>query len=90
MDYAITGTIFTLIVFAVFIGIVIWAYSKKSKVGFDEVANLIFADEDKKEKRESGTHEELLEHLDHSYHAGNNYWLFFIIALVLKQQNRCC
>ncbi|WP_158770045.1 MULTISPECIES: cbb3-type cytochrome c oxidase subunit 3 [unclassified Paraglaciecola] len=59
MDYAITGTIFTLVVFIVFIGIVIWAYSKKSKKGFDEAANLIFADEDKdkKEKRESGTHE---------------------------------
>lgn len=57
MDYAITGTIFTLIVFVVFIGIVIWAYSKRSKAGFDEAANLIFADEDKKEKQESGTHE---------------------------------
>ena len=57
MDYAITGTIFTLIVFVVFIGIVIWAYSKRSNAGFDEAANLIFADEDKKEKRESGTHE---------------------------------
>ncbi|MFT6897332.1 MAG: cytochrome c oxidase cbb3-type subunit 4 [Paraglaciecola sp.] len=57
MDYAVTGTIFTLFVFVSFIGIVIWAYSKKSKAGFDEAANLIFADEPKKEERESGINE---------------------------------
>jgi cytochrome c oxidase cbb3-type subunit 4 len=53
MDYAITGTIFTLVVFVFFIGIVLWAYSKKSKVRFDEAQNLIFDDEPQQHKRES-------------------------------------
>ena len=53
MDYAITGTIFTLVVFVFFIGIVLWAYSKKSKVRFDEAQNLIFDDEPHQHKRES-------------------------------------
>ncbi|MFQ3221043.1 MAG: cytochrome c oxidase cbb3-type subunit 4 [Paraglaciecola sp.] len=57
MNYAITGTIFTLFVFVSFIGIVMWAYSKKSKAGFDEAANLIFADEPKKEQRETDINE---------------------------------
>jgi cytochrome c oxidase cbb3-type subunit 4 len=36
-----------------FIGIVWWAYSKKSKANFDEAEMLIFDDEPKQEKRES-------------------------------------
>ena len=53
MDYAITGSIYTVLVFVFFIGIVIWAFSKKSKAGFDEAANLVFDDEPKQVKRES-------------------------------------
>ena len=53
MDYAITGSIYTILVFVFFIGIVIWAFSKKSKAGFDEAANLVFDDEPKQVKRES-------------------------------------
>lgn len=30
-----------------FIGIVVWAYSKRRKSSFDEAANLPFADEDR-------------------------------------------
>jgi len=36
----------TVLLMALFIGIVIWAYSKRRKSSFDEAANLPFADED--------------------------------------------
>jgi cytochrome c oxidase cbb3-type subunit 4 len=36
----------TVLLMALFIGIVIWAYSRKRKSSFDEAANLPFADED--------------------------------------------
>jgi cytochrome c oxidase cbb3-type subunit 4 len=53
MDYATSGSIYTLIVFVSFIGIVLWAYSKKSKANFDEAEKLIFDDEPQQEKQES-------------------------------------
>lgn len=53
MDYAISGSIFTVLVFVCFIGIVVWAYSKKTKKRFDEAQNLIFADEPQTNKQES-------------------------------------
>ena len=36
----------TLILLAVFIGIIVWAYSKKNRASFNEAANLPFADHD--------------------------------------------
>ncbi|MBU3002753.1 cbb3-type cytochrome oxidase subunit 3 [Paraglaciecola arctica] len=53
MDYATSGSIYTVIVFVCFIGIVLWAYSKKSKANFDEAERLIFDDEPQQDKRES-------------------------------------
>ena len=53
MDYAISGSIYTVLVFVFFIGIVFWAFNKKNKAGFDEAANLVFDDEPKKVKKES-------------------------------------
>jgi cytochrome c oxidase cbb3-type subunit 4 len=53
MDYATSGSIYTVIVFVSFIGIVLWAYSKKSKANFDEAEKLIFDDELQQDKRES-------------------------------------
>lgn len=53
MDYATSGSIYTVLVFVSFIGIVLWAYSKKSKANFDEAERLIFDDEPKQDKRES-------------------------------------
>ncbi|NCP64252.1 MAG: cbb3-type cytochrome c oxidase subunit 3 [Paraglaciecola sp.] len=53
MDYAVSGSIFTVLVFVCFIGIVMWAYSKKSKKRFDEAQNLIFDDEPQTNKQES-------------------------------------
>lgn len=45
MDFGIIHSIYTVVLFISFIGIVIWAYSKKRKSRFDEAANSIFADE---------------------------------------------
>ena len=53
MDYETSGSIYTVIVFVSFIGIVLWAYSKKSKANFDEAERLIFDDEPQQDKRES-------------------------------------
>jgi cytochrome c oxidase cbb3-type subunit 4 len=36
----------TAVLLAVFVGIIIWAYSKRRKKSFDEAANLPFADEE--------------------------------------------
>lgn len=49
MDQGIIGSIYTVVVFVIFVGIVWWAFSKRSKKGFDEAANLIF-DKDEQEK----------------------------------------
>lgn len=53
MDYAISGSIFTILVFVCFIGIVLWAFNKKTKKRFDEAQNLIFDDEPQTNKQES-------------------------------------
>jgi len=37
---------FTVMMFLIFIGIVVWAWSGRSRRRFDEAANLPFADED--------------------------------------------
>lgn len=37
----------TAVVFIAFVALVLWAYSSKRKSGFDEAANLPFADEPK-------------------------------------------
>ncbi len=56
MDQGIVGSIFTVIVLVIFIGIVWWAFSSRNKKKFDEAANLVFADEDKEEsKKNSGS-----------------------------------
>ncbi|MGJ8682350.1 cbb3-type cytochrome oxidase subunit 3 [Paraglaciecola sp.] len=53
MDYATSGSIYTVVVFVSFIGIVWWAFSNKSKANFDEAERLIFDDEPENSKRES-------------------------------------
>lgn len=40
-------SLFTVLVFAAFIGVWIWAWSDKRKQAFDEAANLPFADDDR-------------------------------------------
>ncbi|SIN85961.1 CcoQ/FixQ family Cbb3-type cytochrome c oxidase assembly chaperone [Salinivibrio sp. ES.052] len=46
MDIGTFHSIWTVVIFVSFIGIVVWAYSKRQKKSFDEAANLIFADEE--------------------------------------------
>ncbi|GAA5217775.1 CcoQ/FixQ family Cbb3-type cytochrome c oxidase assembly chaperone [Corallincola platygyrae] len=57
MDYGTFRGVLTIIILVVFIGIVVWAYSKRRKSAFDEAANMIFdendAQQDKDNKRES-------------------------------------
>ncbi|WP_158968904.1 CcoQ/FixQ family Cbb3-type cytochrome c oxidase assembly chaperone [Paraglaciecola sp. L3A3] len=53
MDYATSGSIYTVVVFVSFIGVVWWAFSNKSKANFDEAEKLIFDDEPQHSKRES-------------------------------------
>jgi len=38
----------TIVLLILFIGIVVWAYSRRRKKSFDEAANLPFADDDEK------------------------------------------
>ncbi|AEA98222.1 cytochrome-c oxidase [Alteromonas mediterranea] len=52
MDQGIVGSIFTVIVFVSFIGVVWWAFSGRNKKKFDEAANLPFADEEKEKSKE--------------------------------------
>lgn len=46
MDINDLRSIFTVLVFLAFIGIVVWAYSSKRKQAFDEAANLPLDDDE--------------------------------------------
>lgn len=46
MDLTLLRSLFTVLMFVTFIGIVIWAWSSKRKKAFDEAANLPFADDE--------------------------------------------
>jgi len=46
MDIAALRSIMTVLAFAAFVGIVLWAYSGRAKRGFDEAAALPFAEDE--------------------------------------------
>jgi cytochrome c oxidase cbb3-type subunit IV len=46
MDINTLRSIVTVVAFAAFIGIVLWAYSDRSKAGFDQAARLPFEEEE--------------------------------------------
>ena len=46
MDVYTVHTIITVISFAIFIGIILWAYSDRRKTAFDQAARLPFDEED--------------------------------------------
>ncbi|ODQ00779.1 MULTISPECIES: CcoQ/FixQ family Cbb3-type cytochrome c oxidase assembly chaperone [Salinivibrio] len=52
MDIGTFHSIWTVVLFVSFIGIVIWAYSKGRKKHFDDAANLVFADEDQDKSKD--------------------------------------
>lgn len=55
MDINTLRSIATLLIFLAFIGVCVWAYSAKRRKGFEEAANLPFAEDNK--KNEEGKHE---------------------------------
>ena len=52
MDYGTLRGLIALIILALFIIIVVWAYSKKRKSEFDKVANSIFEEDHKETKKQ--------------------------------------
>ncbi|WP_260258479.1 cbb3-type cytochrome oxidase subunit 3 [Vibrio intestinalis] len=54
MDIGTIHSIWTIVLFISFIGVVWWAYGKSRKARFEEAANLVFADEEKKPTDEQG------------------------------------
>lgn len=46
MDIGTFHSIWTVILFTSFIGIIVWAYSKRQTSRFEEAANLVFADDE--------------------------------------------
>lgn len=52
MDIGTLRGLGTVLVFVAFVGVVLWAYNSKRKKGFDEAANLPFADEPDTNKRD--------------------------------------
>lgn len=57
MDFGTLNGIYIIFLIFIFIGLFIWAFSKKRKGSFDEAANLVFADE-KKVKQEADNTEQ--------------------------------
>lgn len=56
MDYGTWRGVFSLIILAIFIAIVAWAFNRRTKKQFDDAANSIFEDEssiDNSDKPES-------------------------------------
>jgi cytochrome c oxidase cbb3-type subunit 4 len=58
MDQGTIGTIFTLVVFISFIGVVWWAFSRRNTKRFEEAANLPFADEEQQQADTNKTQRE--------------------------------
>lgn len=46
MDFVTLSSIMTVLSFATFTGIVLWAYSGRAKASFDEAAGLPFAEDE--------------------------------------------
>ena len=57
MDINTWRGIFTALALIAFVGVWIWAWGKKRKRGFDEAANLPFADDEIDQKSKGGQNE---------------------------------
>jgi cytochrome c oxidase cbb3-type subunit 4 len=51
MDLTLFRSIMTVLMFVIFIGICVWAWSGKRKKEFEDAANLPFADEDETDEQ---------------------------------------
>lgn len=58
MDYITWRSIYTVLVFVVFVAIIWWAYSKSTKKRFDEAANSIFEEDELEQKANNTTKQE--------------------------------
>ncbi|ANO32879.1 cbb3-type cytochrome oxidase subunit 3 [Vibrio breoganii] len=54
MDISVIHSIWTILLFVCFGGVVWWAFGKNRKARFEEDANLIFADEQSPKKDQQG------------------------------------
>jgi cytochrome c oxidase cbb3-type subunit 4 len=54
LDPALVQTVWTVGAFAVFVGIAIWAWSRRARRRFDEAERLPFADDDARERPGDG------------------------------------
>lgn len=54
MDMGMIQSIWTIVVLVVFVGIVIWAWSDKNKVQFEEAARIPLDDDDTAEDKHHG------------------------------------
>lgn len=54
MDIGTIHSIWTVVLFICFFGVVWWAYGKRRKSRFDEAANSIFDDEESPKKEDQG------------------------------------
>lgn len=52
MDFATIHSFYTVIIFAAFIGLLVWLFVLKRKPDFDKAANAIFADEKKPKQKQ--------------------------------------
>ena len=52
MDIGLIQGIWTIMVMIIFVGIVIWAFSSKKKVDFEEAAQLPFREEDDQQDKQ--------------------------------------
>jgi cytochrome c oxidase cbb3-type subunit 4 len=53
MEQGIIGSVFTVVVFVSFLGVVWWVFKVRKKADFDAAANLIFDDENKQSNSKS-------------------------------------
>jgi cytochrome c oxidase cbb3-type subunit 4 len=53
VDFVTLSSIMTVVAFATFVGIVLWAYSGRTRRGFDEAARLPFAEDEQESARET-------------------------------------
>jgi cytochrome c oxidase cbb3-type subunit 4 len=52
MDFVTVHSIFTVIIFVAFIGLVVWLFAFKRKPDFDQIANVIFDDDKKPQQKQ--------------------------------------
>ncbi|MBY6063094.1 CcoQ/FixQ family Cbb3-type cytochrome c oxidase assembly chaperone [Pseudidiomarina sediminum] len=58
MDYITWRSLYTVLVFVLFICIGLWAYSKGRKKRFDEAANSIFEEDEQRNNKQGNTKQE--------------------------------